>query len=153
MAFNIRLARTLPSLGTTRMNDGVLMRAGVALTGTAAQTTPIPATGVLRTPTTAGKIRVKIYGGGAATITNVVVSASDGTNSCMVATLPGGTLSATSFYDQMADYLVDTATTTGAGGGAIGQLSAAAGGATSFQVVTTLSAGTATMDVELCPTL
>jgi hypothetical protein len=138
-------------MGTPQTNDAVFMRAGVALTGTAAQTTTIPATGVLSRPTTTGKIRVKIYGGAAAALTSATISASDGTNTCLLGMVSPVTLSATAFTDQVFDYLVDSATGPGAGGGAVGQMSAAVGGATSFSVITTLASGTASMDVEICP--
>jgi len=162
MSLNVRLARTFPGFGVGVSNDSVYYQAGVALSGTTAQTTAHPASSVLLAPpTTCGKFRIKIYnfGGTTPTVLAVNVFATDGTNSVLIyddfvptntgMTLAGAT---TKWYDKMFDYVIDTAAS-GAGGGATGQLSGTVGGATYFNVLTILggTSPTASMDLEIVP--
>jgi hypothetical protein len=102
---------------------------------------------------------VKIYNGAGTspTLTKLQVSAQDGTNSVVIADWNFGTavtLSTTSWFDAMFDFVVDTAAS-GSGGGATGQLiaptSSAAGGLTYIKLVPTLggTSPAATMDAEL----
>ena len=158
MSLNIRLDRIFPGMGVSVRNDTQYLRAGIALSGTPQQTSVLPATGIIL-PTTAGRIRVKIYNGGGTTptFTDLVVNASDGTNTVIIgpslvhpASAIG--LTATQWFEYEFEYLLDTAAS-GAGGGATGQLSGVVGGATSFNILTTMggTSPTASMDVEICP--
>jgi hypothetical protein len=160
VSFNVRLDRIFPGMGQPLRNDAVFLQSGIALSGTAQQSSPIPASGVLSIPTSAGRLRIKIYNGGGTTpaLTDIVVTAGDGTNNI---TLGGGilhptvavTLSATSWLEFEFEYIIDFATTAGGGGGSVGQLLASVGGANQFAIKTTMSgtAPTASMDLELCP--
>jgi len=157
MSFNRRLDSVFPGLGQPLRNDALFLQTGVALT-TGGAAVPIPATGLLVPTTTAGRIRLKIYNGGGTTptITAMSTTASDGTNTVLIAqsVFAGSRLiSATSWLEFEFDYLLDVATTAGTGGGSIGQLLASVGGATSFSFTYTMTgaAGTASMDIELAP--
>jgi hypothetical protein len=155
MSLNIRLDRTFPGMGSPLRNDAIFLQTSLAMTGTVQQSWPIPATGTLSFSTTTGKIRMKVYNGGGTTpaLTDVLVTASDGTNSVVI----GNSMlhptvaitllaSANQFFEYFFEYLLDS----GAGGGASGTL---AGGATSFSVKTTMSGTTptASLDLEICP--
>ena len=159
MSINIRLDRIFPGMGQPLRNDALYLQTGLALSGTAQQTFPIPASGVLVPTTTAGRIRVKIYNGGGTTpaVTDIVITATDGTNTVEILqgtfhTNVAVSLTATSWLEFEFEYILDTAPS-GAGGGASGQLSGVIGGANAFSVKTTLSgtAPTASMDMEICP--
>ncbi len=154
MALNVRVDRTFPGYGVGVRNDATYYQAGIALSGTGQVSSPIPATGVLL-GTTTGKIRIKIYNGGGTspTLTDILVQASDGTNLVTIFVFHPNTalaLTTTSWFDQLFDYLLDAATS-GSGGGAVGQL--LPGGATSFNVKTTMggTSPTASMDLEIVP--
>jgi hypothetical protein len=155
MALTIRLDRTFPGMGSPMRNDAIFLQTGLAMSGTAQQSFPIPASGVLSFQTTTGKIRMKVYNGGGTTpaLTDILVTASDGTNSVVIGnSLLHPTVAVTliaasnQFFEFFFEYLLDS----GAGGGASGTL---AGGATSFSVKTTMSgtSPTASMDLEICP--
>jgi hypothetical protein len=155
VAINVRLDRTFPGYGQGVRNDSVYLQSGIALSGTAQQTKTIPATGVIL-GTTAGKIRIKIYGSGGTTpaLTDLLVQASDGTNTVPIYWLhPNAavSLSTTQWIDFFFEYLLDTASTTAGSGGAAGQLKP--GGATLFNILTTMSGTgpTAIMDLEIVP--
>lgn len=155
MSINVRVERTLPGYGVSVRNDSVYLQSGLSLSGTGQQTFPIPATGTLL-GTTIGKIHIKIYNGGGTspTLTNILVQASDGTNLVPIFEYHPNTalaLSTTSWFERIFDYLVDAVTGSSGSGGAVGQL--IAGGATSFNVLTTLggTSATASMDLEICP--
>ncbi len=154
MALNVRVDRTFPGFGVGVRNDATYYQAGLALSGTVQQTFPIPATGVIL-GTTAGKIRMKVYNGAGTspTLVDLQVNASDGTNSVSIFNYHPSTalaLSTTAWFDRYFNYLLDTAAS-GSGGGAVGQL--LPGGATSFNVLTTLggTSPTASMDLEIVP--
>ncbi len=155
MALLVRLDRTFPGKGVGVRNDSVYYQSAIALSGTGQQTKTIPATGVIL-GTTAGKIRIKIYNGGGTspTLTDLLVQATDGTNTLPVFGYHPNTalvLSTTSWFDQYFGYLLDTIGAISGSGGAVGQL--IAGGATSFNVLTTLggTSPTASMDLEIVP--
>ena len=154
-SFNVRVDRLFPGMGQGFRNDSIYLQSGIALSGTGQQTKTIPATGVIL-GTTAGRIRIKIYNGGGTTpaLTDLVVNATDGTNTVQVYSLHPTvaiTLSTTSWFDRNFEYLLDMATLTAGAGGATGQL--LPGGATSFNVLTTMSGTTptASMDLEIVP--
>jgi hypothetical protein len=156
MAFNYRLDRVFPGMGQPLRNDGVFVQTGLALSGTTQQTFPIPSSGVLSPTTSAGRIRVKIYNGAAGTLTDLVVTATDGTNTIEIGQsllhpFVAVALSATAWLEFFFDYLFDVSGVIGGGGGASGQLLSSIGGANAFSVKTTLGAGTASMDLELAP--
>lgn len=159
MPFNRRLDSTFPGFGQGFRQDSLLVQTGLALSGTVQQSFPIPASGTLALTFTAGKLRIKIYNGGGTTpaLTDIVVTAGDGTNNITIGELllhptVAITLSATSWLEFEDEFLLDVATS-GAGGGASGQLSAVVGGANQMSIKTTLSgtAPTASMDLELVP--
>jgi len=158
MAFNVSLERLFPGLGVSVRNDAVYVQSGISLSGTSVQSNPIPASGSLAYLSTAGRIRVKIYNGAGTspTVVAVVVTAYDGTNTVTIgsSSFNGNdavTLSATSWYEQIFEYLVDTGTTVSGNQGSVGQL--LVGGATVFNVRTTLggTSPTASMDVAIVP--
>src|ERR1700693_508239 len=155
MGLNVRLDRTFPGEGVGVRNDSVYLQTGIALSGTAQQSSPIPLTGTIL-GTTAGKIRIKIYNGGGTspTLVDILVVASDGTNFVPVFAYHPNvalTLLTTQWYDAYFAYLLDTASVTNDAGGVKGQL--LPGGATSFSVKTTLggTSATASMDLEIVP--
>jgi hypothetical protein len=160
VAFVKRLDSIFPGMGQPLRNDAVFLQSGLAVTtaGGPLQAFPIPATGVLSPTTSAGKLRIKIYNPtNAPSLTQVQVKASDGTNSVFIGQsefnpAAGIALTATLWYEQMFEYILDVASS-GAGGGASGQLSGVVGGATTFSVLVTITGagGTASMDVELAP--
>jgi hypothetical protein len=155
-ALVVRVSRTFPGYGVGVKNDNVYLGTGVALTEAGNPTiVPIPATGVIL-GTTAGKIRLKIYNGGGTTptVTDILVTASDGTNTVRVFEYHPNVaqpINATNWFDRFFEYLLDTATLSTGAGGAAGQL--LPGGATSFSIAVTLggTTGTASLDWEIVP--
>lgn len=158
MSLTVRLDRVFPGMGTPLRNDAIFLQTGLAMSGTAQQSFPIPATGVLSLTTTMGRIRMKVYNGGGTTpaLADILATASDGTNTVVIGQgilhpNVAITLLAASnqFFEFYFEYLIDL----GAGGGATGTLSNTIGGATSFSVKTTMTgtSPTASMDLELCP--
>ncbi len=159
MSFNNRLDRIFPGMGQPLRNDTLFLAQGLALSTTGQQSNTLPAAGLLVPTTSAGRMRVKIYNGGGTTpaLTDLLVTASDGTNTVVIGQsvlhpTVAITITATQWFEYEFEYLLDVAAS-GAGGGASGQLSGVVGGATSFAVKTTLSgtSPTASMDVELAP--
>jgi hypothetical protein len=159
VAFNKRLDSLFPGMGQPLRNDLLFLRTAIIVTTAGSpQTSLLPAAGVLIPTTTAGKIRVKIYNATvAASVVNVRVTATDGTNTVLIGqsdSSPAAALlvDATHWFEFMFDYILDVAGS-GAGGGATGQLSSVIGGANSFSVITNVSGagGSASMDVELAP--
>jgi hypothetical protein len=153
-SFNVRVDRLFPGTGQGFRNDAVYVRNGIALSTTGQVTNTMPATGTIL-GTTTGRFRIKIYNGGGTTPTlvDLVVNATDGTNTVQVFSLHPSvaiTLSTTSWFDRNFEYLLDMASS-GSGGGATGQL--LPGGATSFNILTTLggTTPTASMDLEIVP--
>jgi hypothetical protein len=159
VALNRRCDAIFPGMGVSVRNDSVYYQAGIALSGNAQQSSPIPASGSLAVTTTAGRVRVKIYGGGGTspTLVDFVVTAGDGTNlitlgqSILHPTVAISLVTA-SWFEMEFEYVLDVATS-GAGGAASGQLSSVVGGANIFAVKTTLggTSPTASMDLELVP--
>jgi hypothetical protein len=146
-------------MGQPLRNDASFLQTGLALSGTAQQSFPMPSSGTFAIPTTVGRIRIKIYNGGGTspTVADVLILASDGTNSVVVGqglVHPNAAvaITTTQWYEEEFEYILDTAAS-GAGGGASGQLSSVVGGANSFSVKTTLggTSPTASMDMEICP--
>ena len=156
MSINVGVGRTFPGFGSPVENASYDQNA-LAVVGTGVVTLPLPASGnLLGIPgTTAGKIRVKVYGGGGTspTVVNITVLLSDGTNTVTVAAFQPNVaraLSSTGWVDWFCEYLVDTASS-GSGGGATGQL--LPGGATTATVSITLggTSPTALCDVQIRP--
>ena len=159
MPLNRRLDSIFPGMGQPFRNDATFVQLALAMTGTVQQSFPIPATGVLVPTTTAGRIRLKIYNGGGTspTLTDLVITATDGTNTItllqsLVHPTVAVAITATAWMEFEFEYLLDVATS-GAGGGASGQLSSLIGGANAFSVKTTMGGTTPTalMDLELAP--
>jgi hypothetical protein len=160
VAFNKRLDSIFPGMGVGLRNDAVLIQTGIALSTTGQQSTPIPASGVLAPTTSAGRIRIKIYNGGGTspTLIDLLVTATDGTNTVLIPqslihpTVAWPLTTATSWFEFEFEFILDVASS-GAGGGAVGQLSGVIGGANAFSVKTTLggTTPTASMDLELVP--
>src|ERR1700688_2828790 len=105
-----------------------------------------------------GMIRVKIYNGAGTSpaFTNMAVNAKDGTNSVRLGEMDvhpntAFALSATTWYEMIADFIVDTGLASGNGGSTGVML---AQGATSFDFLITISrtSETATCDIEICGT-
>jgi hypothetical protein len=157
MALNVRADRIFPGMGVGVRADSSYLQTGIALSTTGQQSNPIPSSGVIL-GTTVGAIRIKIYNGGGTspTLVDLLVTASDGTNTVLIAqslihpTVAWPLTTATSWFEFEFEYLLDAASS-GSGGGAAGQL--LPGGATSFSVKTTLggTSPTASMDVEIVP--
>lgn len=156
MALNIRLDRLFPGMGVSVRNDALYYQAGIALSTTGQVSNPIPASGTILA-TTAGRIRVKIYNGGGTspTLIDLVVQASDGTNTVtigqgLIHPTVAVPITTTSWLEFEFEYILDAAAS-GSGGGVAGQM--LPGGATSFAVKTTLggTSPTASMDLELVP--
>lgn len=159
MAFNRRLDQIFPGMGHSLRNDSSFLQTGVSLSGNSQTSTVHPASGVFAPTIGAGRMRVKIYNGGGTspTLTDFVVTATDGTNTLV---LPQSvlhptvaiSLNAGSWFDIIFDFMFDIATT-GAGGASAGQLSGTIGGANAFTVKVTFggTSPTGTMDIDLCP--
>lgn len=60
-SFVNRLAQIMIGQGVPVVNDAVFLKQGITLSGTALQTTQIPATGGFTPPITKGKVRLKFY--------------------------------------------------------------------------------------------
>lgn len=155
MSLNIRVESTFPGYGVGVRNDSVYYQAGIALSTTGQGTSPIPATGTIL-GTTRGKIHIKIYNGGGTspTLTDLLVNATDGTNTVAVFEYHptvACTLTTTHWFERIFDYLLDQVTGSTGSGGAAGQL--INGGAVTFNVLTTLggTTPTASMDLEIVP--
>lgn len=163
MALNIRIDRSLPGYGVGLKNDTVYLNAGIALSGTGQQSVGVlPSTSTWNPGFSTFKFRCKVYNGAGTspTLTDLALTASDGTNTVTIWVFhPNAavTLSTTSWFDSgPIDCIVDTAAS-GNGGGAVGQLiaptSSAAGGVTSLTLKTTLggTSPAATLDMEVVP--
>lgn len=159
MALNRRLDQRFPGLGVGVRNDSIYLQTGIALANNPQQSSPIPLTGTLAPVTNAGAIRIKIYNGGGAspTLTDLLVTATDGTNTIVIGQSilhpnVAIALNLAQWFEFEFEYFLDVATS-GAGGSASGQLSSVIGGANAFSVKTTLggSSPTASMDVEIMP--
>ena len=158
MAFNRRVDSIFPGMGVGFRNDSSYLQTGLTLTqASSPQTFPIPASGVLSPVCTAGRIRMKLYNGASSiTVTDIKVTATDGTNTITLAQSlvhPNAAvaLTSTAWLEFEFEFVIDVATS-GAGGGASGQLSSAIGGANNFNVIiATGTGGTGSMDVELVP--
>jgi hypothetical protein len=165
MAITVGVGRTFPGLGVSSLasnqaNAGIPVASGTSYFIPA--TTAAATTAAVAVPTiTIGRIRVKIYNGSGTspTLTKLQISATDGTNTVVVADVNFGTavtLSSTSWYDNFFDFLVDTAPSTTSGGAVgllIGSASATSGngGIQTIKIVPTLG-GTGpacSMDLEL----
>ena len=158
MAFNRRLDSTFPGFGVGLRNDSSYLQTAVALSGTAQQNIPIPASGSFSTPFTAGKLRCKFYnpGGTNPAITDLVVSFTDGTNTVYP---PQGVyhpaaaivLSATKWLEWYIDFLFDVASS--GGSGTVGQMLASVGGANAGNIAVTMSgtSPTASLDIDFFP--
>jgi hypothetical protein len=159
VAFNRRCDSLLPGLGQGFRQDSLLLQTGLAMSGTAPQSFPIPSSGTLALTFTAGRVRIKIYNGGGTspTLVDFFVTAGDGTNTIVIGQSlvhPNAAIaiSATQWFEFEFEFILDVATS-GAGGGASGQLSSAIGGANQMAVKTTMggTSPTASLDVELVP--
>jgi hypothetical protein len=153
LAINKRLDAIVAGISAGLRQDSVYVSTGVALSGTAEQTNTLPASGTFPIAYSTGWVRIKIYNGGGTnpTLTSLKILAGDGTNSVLLYALNPATahnLTATSWFDECIDFLVDVAAT-GAGGGATGQL-IAANGINTITIKTTLggTTPTATLDAE-----
>jgi hypothetical protein len=157
VSFNVGVARIFPGFGVGTFYSAFAQSA-IVLSGTAQQTKHIPATGSLVSPpgTTTGRINIKIYDGSGTspTLTDILVQATDGTNTVPIFEYHPNValaLSTTSWFNRYFDYLLDTASATASAGGTTGQL--LPGGATSFNILVTLGGTSpgALMDLELIP--
>jgi hypothetical protein len=152
LSINKRLDAIVAGISSGLRQDSVYQNLNVALSG-ASQSNTLPSSGTFPIAYSTGWCRLKIYNGGGTspTLTSLKVSASDGTNSVLIfAFNPSGAhnLSATSWFDECFDFLVDVAAT-GSGGGASGQF-IALNGISSLTIATNLggTSPTATLDAE-----
>lgn len=128
----------------------LIQNIGVTMLTAAPQNVPVPATGSISPAVVRGKGRAKIYNQTVAiTVTNIVLTALDGTNTATIDAWnpPAGlAITATAYLDVMFQFILDTST---AGGGATGTL--IFGGATSFNYAVTMTGagGTAKGDFEI----
>ena len=153
MAINVGLDRTFPGFGMGVKNDTLYKNLGVSLAGTT--TVVLPSTGTFTLGTTTGKVRCKIYGftGTSPTVTNVLYTATDGTNTVTFASFNPTVAfagSSTAWLDLFEAYLLDTASGT-TSGGTVGQL--INGGAVKFSFIITMGGTSpgAKADVEIVP--
>lgn len=133
------------------VGEQLVQSLAVALSGTAQQTTRVPASGSITPQVNRGYIRAKVYNGGGTspTLSDITFQAADGTNTVFIDNVhPAAAvaLSTTSWVDVLIDFIVDTF---GTSGGAAGNLISP--GATFFNVLTTMggTSPTASMDVEI----
>ena len=165
MAINIGVGRIFPGFGVSSFQTQQTLAGIPVISGTKyfiPSVTPFTAAGLLVPTITAGKLRIKIYNpsSSANTLTKVQFVATDGTNSVVFQDLCFGTavtLSSTSWFDYVTDFLIDTAPST-TNGGAVGYLIGSAkavtgnGGITAIGVTPTLSSTNVTgitMDLEV----
>lgn len=145
MAFTNRLSTVVPGMGTPLSNDSLFYQSGVSLSGTTQQSTTLPSSGSFAAPNTLSKgyLRIKIYSGGGTspTLTDLVVTATDGTTTVtmgqfLIHPSTAFALASNAVFDDMQPFLLDI-------------------NATSFTVKTTLggTTPTASMDVEVSGTL
>jgi hypothetical protein len=153
LAINKRLDAIVAGINVGIRQDSLYQSIGVALSTTSPQNNTLPASGTFPIAYSTGWVRVKIYNGGGTnpTLASLKILAGDGTNSVLLYALNPATahnLTATSWFDECIDFVVDVAAT-GAGGGASGQLIAANGINTiTIQTVLGGTGPTATMDAE-----
>ena len=122
----------------------------VALAGTVQQSKPVPSSGSFSPAINRGYWRCKVYNGAGTspTLTDLTVTAGDGTNTVTLDNIHPGTaitLSSTSYADVCSDFIFDYTTS---GGGASGSLIQY--GATVINFLTTMggTSPTATADYE-----
>jgi hypothetical protein len=151
-AINVNLSRAFPGFGVG-VSSSQYTSLAQALVGTT--TLVLPTTGVFTLGTTCGRVRIKIYapGGTSPTVSSIVFTATDGTNTVAFGAYNPPTavsLLTTSWLDMINDYILDTAAS-GSGGGATGQL--LPGGATKFSFIVTMggTSPTASADLEIVP--
>jgi hypothetical protein len=158
VSFQNRLDRLFPGMGQPLRNDLLFLLQGQAIsTAASPQTITLPASGSIVPGTSCGRMRIKIYNPATTpTLTDIIVNAGDGTNLVRIGQglfhpNVGIALTATLWFEAEFEYILDVAATVATAGGATGKL--LPGGATLFQVITTLTGagGTASMDVELAP--
>jgi hypothetical protein len=150
---NKRLDSVVAGITTGIRQDSLYVSPGLSLSTTGIQTNTLPPSGAFPIAYSTGWVRVKIYNGGGTgpTVAAVKILVGDGTNSVLVdyfnPSLAHG-LTATAWYDRVVYFLCDVAST-GAGGGATGQL-IALNGVNVITVQTTLAgtSPTASMDME-----
>lgn len=169
MSINISVQRTFPGYGATSLQTQQTLAAIPVISGTKyfiPSVTPFTTAGLLVPTITSGKLRCKIYNPSASanTLTKVQFVATDGTNTVVFQDLQFGTavtLSATSWFDYVTDFVIDTAPST-TNGGAVGWLIGSAnavtgnGGIIAMGVTATLSSSNVTgiaMDLELFGTI
>lgn len=165
MAINIGVGRIFPGFGVSSFQVQQTIAGIPVISGTkyfVPSVSPFTAAGTLQPTITTGKLRVKIYNPSASanTLTKVQFVATDGTNTVVFQDLSFGTavtLSSTSWFDYVTDFIVDTAPST-TSGGAVGYLIGSAsattgnGGVTAIGVIPTLSSTNVTgiaMDLEV----
>jgi hypothetical protein len=160
MAFANGLSRTFPGFGLSFYSGNNSIQ-GVPISSATAyyipSVTPFTTAVPFLVGMTVGRMRIKIYNGGGTSpvLTKVQVIASDGTNSVVIfddnlgATIA---ISATSWYERIFDFILDTAAGS-TNGGAVGQL--INGGAVQFKITPTMTGTSPTfsMDAEVLGSL
>jgi hypothetical protein len=145
VTFTRRLSTIFPGFGQPQLNDTMFLNQSLALSGTGQQTSIVPSTtSVTFSPTiSAGKMRIKISAGAGTspTLTDILVTASDGTTTVTFANgvfhpNTAVALSTTSIVEFEFDFICDL-------------------NLTSFTIKTTMggTSPTATMDVEVLGTI
>lgn len=105
MTFTARLSSVFPGMGQPQVNDANQLATNQALSGTGQQTNTLPPSSGSFSPTMSkGKFRIKVYAGTGTTptLTDIVVTVTDGTNTIEIfAFHPNSAiaLSSTSWYD------------------------------------------------------
>lgn len=112
--FTERVADICPGFGSPLGNDTVFTQTNVALSGTGQSTTTLPKTSTWTASQTlsAGYVRVKVYGGSGTspTLTDVVITGSNGTITTELAALHPNSaiaLSATSYVELLFPFITD----------------------------------------------
>lgn len=112
MSFANRLYSIVPSFGVPLLNDTLFLNQNIALSTASQQTNTIPSSGSFSPTISRGWVRVKVYAGTgtAPTLTDLVITATDGTTTVQIGQVHASVaiaLSTTSGFDQLFPFETD----------------------------------------------